>query len=164
MFFLKGLYICIFLISQPIAHQDKFINCINVVRHGDGTDLDLYLAVASHESNFSNIVSNGNHGIFQIKPKFWCYRSKCDDLIKSGIDAILFLGKRYKNRKKVLCHYNRGNICDDKGIRYAKKVISKSIKIKRNLRDFEHNGMITYITYFSSFLSHFRYVLDISSI
>jgi len=165
MILIKSLYICYFLTILPHpmqSYQPMFKNCTDVVKQGNGKDLDLYLAVASYESKFLDIISNGNHGVFQIKPKYWC-NVPCDDLIKAGINALFFLGKRYKTRKKLLCHYNRGNLCDEKGLRYAKNVISKSIKIKRILNDFDRNGMIIYLTYLSSILSHFRCVLDTSS-
>lgn len=145
---IKSLIFCLMIL--PNSNQIK--ECIHLFNNSN-ENIAYHLAIAKHESNFNDVVSNGNYGVMQIKPKYWC-QSKCNYTI-AGINAFNILLKRFRKPKKALCHYNRGNKCDDKGKRYAEVVYQKALKFKRILNDLDQSYMLIYLDHLSFILALF---------
>lgn len=154
---IKSILFC--LMTLPNSNQIK--ECINLFKYSD-ENIAYHLAIAKHESDFNDVISNGNYGIMQIKPKYWC-QDKCLSYTIAGINAFNILLKRFRKPKKALCHYNRGNLCDDKGKRYADVVYQKALKFKRILNDLDRSYMLIYLDHLSLNLSLFLSVLERSS-
>ena len=102
-------------------------------QEAQAADEDPYLiaAIAWHESAFSHTAKSNTAdcGIMQINTK-WS-RHTCAQLtnirtsIKAGIRALAYWRKRFAQAEPNylwLCHYNSGNKCYTRSIRYARKV------------------------------------------
>ena len=96
-------------------------------------NIDPYLvaSVAWVESRYSRTATSttSDCGIMQINTRWSPYTCKqlvnLRTCIKAGIRALLYWRARFSKRKPAyqwLCHYNSGNKCNSRSIRYARKV------------------------------------------
>ena len=106
-----------------------------------GLDLPLVAAIAYTESRFRADAESraGAVGPLQVLPKYHCpnrRRAGCD-LVAAGVGAIIRHLDVYgrKGLAAVLCHWNAGNACGEKGRLFAKIVIKRQAKIRRMVRD-----------------------------
>lgn len=131
--------------------------CTNVVKYALMHNIDPIVAVATCESETTCrpglVGSAGERGPLQVT-KYWVkgaiHQQSQLDLTIAGVRALSLLRKcraiDWKNFKcnaalkkrrpwpEVLCHYNGGNVCGPKAIRYSGKVLRNT---KRLRRDFE---------------------------
>jgi hypothetical protein len=112
-------------------------------------DYSLSLAIAWHESRFTNQVDGPWKGPLQITTKYWCenergvwspnkadgYERSCD-LISRGVFAIKFLSNQHgQGTDRMLCAYAGYKDCKDPRIKsYVKDVNKMRKKINQLLR------------------------------
>lgn len=131
--------------------------CANVVKYALVHDIDPIVAVATCESETTCrpglIGSAGERGPLQVS-KYWVkgsihQRSQLE-LTIAGVRALSLLRKcrtiDWKNLQcktvlkkrrpwpEVLCHYNGGNVCGSKGIRYSGKVLRNTKRLRRDFK------------------------------
>jgi len=96
-------------------------------------DVDPYLvaAIAWNESRLSPIAKSKTKdcGIMQVNTRWSPYTCKqllnVRTCVKAGIRALLYWQKRFSKREpnyQWTCHYNSGNKCNRRSLRYARKV------------------------------------------
>jgi hypothetical protein len=139
-------------IKDPV---DSYFVCVDVAKAAAeaGFNPVLVVATAHEESKLrEDLVSKvGAIGPLQIIPSYWCpnKNAKGCDLIDAGIHALyekwnhctLYNSKNECIRRsrrswiEALCHYNGGNICYERGRKYARRILRKKRKIEQYLSE-----------------------------
>lgn len=131
-------------------YKERYNNCVRAASIADIYKLDTHVVLCTtiEESHFSNDSLGEIQGPLQVA-EWWCKDnsfSTCK-FIHAGVRAIYLLqtcskidfdeldcySKRRKkiSTKSALCHYARGNICDDHGTQYASSILACSKRMKR---------------------------------
>ena len=120
-------------------YQDRFETCMNVAQLSEDQGLDPMLAVSTAltESKFNKraVSSAGAVGPLQILPKYFCPKERgveCDQAL-AGVHALQRFLSKYGNEHDALCHYNAGNKCGKQAHRYARRILKRRDRWKRQL-------------------------------
>ncbi len=117
-----------------------FATCTDVARKAVRQDVDAVLAVAVawSESRFDPQATSARaaQGPMQVMPRYWCPERRAEgcDLAEAGVSALNHYLDRHEKPLQALCHYNAGNVCGPRGVRYARYVLSTARHLRRLLR------------------------------
>jgi hypothetical protein len=96
--------------SKKVA--DRIYTCNRVATIAESEDLDpiLLIALAFHESRFSNVTSRRNaKGPLGAIAKWHCPKNKKCDYVRAGVQAFnKFLTLNYGDRCTAIAQFNRG--------------------------------------------------------
>jgi hypothetical protein len=132
--------------TYDIQREHRIDNCVQlkIAAFIHGVDEKLVLAIAWHESRFTNVYNNCCcYGPMQIDPKIWCenkskqwsphvadgHLATCD-LNSRGAFAVRYLSNLYgEGTDKMLCSYAGYKDCKN-----AKGYIDRIRKIKNKIK------------------------------
>ncbi len=124
---------CEKLIDKPfLGHHDQYLICAKVGWEADlqGVDRKLAMTLAWSESRFHEhaLSTEGAYGPLQVTKWWW---KPGEDPIEKGIIALKHCIERTGRGDPLrgLCHYAEGNICTEKGRKYAQYLLSVSRKL-----------------------------------
>jgi soluble lytic murein transglycosylase-like protein len=114
--------------SNHATYERRLNTCIEVAESAEEhrVPVELALAVAYHESRFSNVTSHaGAMGPMQIIPKWHCPRGRREgcSLIDDGVKTLRRYLRKYKRKKRALAHWNGGNHPGRLARGFARKVL-----------------------------------------
>lgn len=115
-----------FLTALPECPRGRLTECAEVVSAAvaHGVSPRLLVAVATAESGFDRrVVSRrGAVGLLQVVPGYWCHGPGRCDYTDAGARAVRLLTDRH-GVERGLCHYNAGNTCNPRSLRWARHVV-----------------------------------------
>ena len=139
--------------AEPLAQQappagteiapqslQAFATCSDVASKAVRQDVDAVLAVAVAwtESRFDPRATSARaaQGPMQVMPRYWCPERTAEgcDLAHAGIRALDHYLEQHAQPIKALCHYNAGNVCGPRGVRYARYVLATARRLRELLR------------------------------
>ena len=106
-----------------------------------GVDPYLVAAIGWVESRWRSDIKSktSDCGILQVNLHYTKFT--CEELsvlrvgIREGISKMRYwerrFGKREKRKMQWVCHYNGGNVCEEKAMRYWRKVYRVFVRLKR---------------------------------
>jgi len=124
----------------PKAQEEAMSVCTKVAQAAQEQDVDVSLIVALswEESNWTmdarNLKSNCV-GPLQVQPRYWCPDKKAEgcDLIQAGLKAYTTLLEIYRTPEEAVCHYNAGNVCTSRSRYFARRVVGRAARLRRQL-------------------------------
>ena len=94
-----------------------------------GFDPALIVSMAMEESRMDSRARSraGARGVLQAIPKWHCPGGVADgcDFVLAGLNAIGAWIERFGG--DWLCHYNAGNVCGRRSLRYARRVRARAV-------------------------------------
>lgn len=126
------------LAALPDAPQ-RLLLCSSVANaaHQRGSDVPMMIELAWAESGFTDVVhpSSGCAGVLQAHPRWTCPEGRLEgcDTVEAGLDAWDYWLTRKKDPEVALCHYNSGNVCHPRSLKWARVVRSRAEKLRQRL-------------------------------
>lgn len=101
-----------------------------------GMDTPLMVELAWAESGFTNVLNrkSGCAGVLQAHPRWTCPNGRLEgcDTVQAGLDAwVYWMGRADHNVELALCHYNSGNVCKPRSLRWARVVRSQADRLRQ---------------------------------
>lgn len=115
---------------------EVFVTCVDVAAEAwrQAVDPTVAVALSYNETRLrpGRISAMRAVGPLQVIPRYWCPNREAAgcNLTRAGVRALKAYHERHGRWHKALCHYNAGNVCGEKGMRYASYILYTARRLR----------------------------------